>query len=48
MTSTPIEPDIQPETNPDSVPGDDPDVPQDPDRQEPEIVTDPNAGTENP
>ena len=44
MTSTPIEPDIQPDTNPDGVPGDNPDVPQDPDQQDPDIVTDPNAG----
>jgi len=42
MTSIPIEPQ-DPNLDPDGVPGDDPDVPTDPDQQEPEIVTDPNG-----
>lgn len=37
MTSTPIEPQ-DPDLEPDGVPGDDPEVPTDPDQQEPEIV----------
>ena len=37
MTSTPIDP-RDPDLDPDGVPGDDPDVPTDPDQQEPDIV----------
>ncbi len=37
MTSTPIPPQ-DPDLDPDGVPGDDPEVPTDPDQQEPEIV----------
>ncbi len=42
MTSIPVEPQ-DPNLDPDGVPGDHPDVPTDPDQQEPEIVTDPNG-----
>ena len=37
MTSIPIEPQ-DPDVDPDGVPGDDPEVPTDPDQQEPEVV----------
>jgi hypothetical protein len=42
MTVNPIEPQ-DPDLEPDAVPGDDPEVPTDPDQQEPDIVTEPNA-----
>jgi hypothetical protein len=47
MTSTPIEPQ-EPGLDPDAVPGDDPEVPTDPDQQHPDIVTDPNDGNAAP
>lgn len=37
MTSTPIDP-MDPDVDPDGVPGDDPEVPTDPDQQDPEII----------
>lgn len=42
MTVNPTEPQ-DPGLEPDAVPGDDPEVPTDPDQQNPEIVTEPNA-----
>jgi hypothetical protein len=42
MTTNPIEPQ-DPDLEPDAVPGDDPEVPTDPDQQEPDIVTAFNA-----
>ena len=43
MTSIPIEPQ-DPDVDPDGVPGDDPEVPTDPDQQEPEIVPSSRSG----
>ncbi len=41
MTTLPMEPQ-DPDLEPDGVPGDAPEVPTDPDQQDPEIVTMPN------